>query len=185
MFSGPLLRGENRISSFLHHNSLLGFTRPWRSEKSIPLPEIYRRLGDSPGAIVEYPVHDHWMQSVAVANYQRVHRRRVLVARNLAPWNHPELRLTAHVLATPAALTASPARFLILHRDSIAEERAMLKYLRPGASRNFIDAELLGRGVAAMEAELRRLWGAPDQDHEGVAVWDLQRIRSGRSRGVE
>jgi hypothetical protein len=91
--TGPLSASGSRYSSFLHQQDWLGFTRPWRSTRRLPMPAAYRALGETRGAVIEFPMHDRWALAVAAPNYQRVHRRPVLVSRVAAPWVHAALDL--------------------------------------------------------------------------------------------
>lgn len=175
--SGPLTASASTFSSFLHQQDWLGFTRPWRSTKRLPLPAPYRALGPDSGAVIEFPVHDRWALSVAVPNYQRVHRRPVLVSRVVPPWTHPAVDLAAHVRPSPSGFLAASARYLVLHRDPIAEEAAVLAYLRPNARRSYDDTGELAAAASSMEARLLRLWGPPQIEQDGVSVWDLDIVR--------
>lgn len=171
--TGPLMRPEVRFSSFLHMNDSLGFLRPVRTATALPLPDPYRWIAATPGTLLEFPVHAMWSESVAVPSYQRVHRRKVLVARPFERWNDPRLRLSGHVRAQPEAFLASTARFLFLHRDPITEERRVLGYLRPRATREYAEADNLKNAAAKMERRLREAWGAPSFEGDGILIWDL------------
>lgn len=174
---GPVVDRDVRTSSFLHANEMLGFTRPLRSAAGVPLPDPYRQLGSGDDALIEFPLHYAWAQSVAVQSYQRIHGRRVLVGRPFRPWNEPELRLRSHVAAEPAAFLRAPARYLLVHRDPAAEERRVLAYLKPMARREYTEIETLRAAAREMEARLRTDWGSPDLESAEVAAWDLDRVR--------
>lgn len=174
---GPVVGRDVGISSFLHANEMLGFTRPLRSAAGLPVPEPYRRLGSDDGALIEFPLHYAWAQSVAVQSYQRIHGRRVLVSRPFRPWNEPELRLNGHVAADAAAFLEAPARYLLVHRDPAAEERRVLAYLKPMARREYTEIETLRAAASEMEGRLRVEWGSPDLESAEIAAWDLDRVR--------
>ena len=72
--------------------------------------------------IIEFPFRGGWSATRAHYVYQSIHRAPVLAAE---PYGWPcdeRLRLRNHVCSRPATLLASPARYLVVHRDPLAEE---------------------------------------------------------------
>jgi hypothetical protein len=81
------------------------------------------------------------------------------------------------VAAEPGAFLRAPARYLVVHRDPLAEEKQVLAYLRPMAHRAYTESAVLRTAATAMETRLRREWGAPQLESPEVVVWDLDRAR--------
>jgi hypothetical protein len=183
--AGPFADPGFRASSFVHHNDLVAFVLPRAAVPAGALPPPYRALGGPPGtAVVELPWPPVWDFGRSFYAYQEIHGLRVLVATAegaLPPAGR--LRLRNRVDATPAALLASGARYVMVHRRLGGEEAALALPPGPPAPRR-LPAPTAGALAAAGDAAAARLtaaWGAPDlaDAASGVAAWDLARIRRG------
>ncbi len=144
------------------------------------MPRFYRWLGENPGsaAVVEYPWFGMWRVSRIFYLCQEVHRRDVLVA-TARPWMADRrLAMRNLVAADPAAILASRAGYLVVHRD-LGREEARLPEL-PSYPQARVVARFAPRMrnlATAMANRLRREWGDPDWYDRRVLVWDLARVR--------
>ncbi len=178
--AGPLADRAYRSSSFVHHNDFLAFDQPRPRLGPADLPAFYRELSDERGALVEFPWHPWWIFSRAVPAYQALHGRRVLVStpdRELMAYD-PALR--NYVAPTPAALAASGAQWVVVHRDLGAEE-SRIPSRRDVGRRRVSDAlsedtrALLRRQAATLSAVLEASWGPPEFSDRQIQAWRLPR----------
>lgn len=185
--TGPFAAPRLRYSSFLHHEDFLAFHRPLPKLPEERIPRFYRRLareavgegGAGGGAILELPSFPEG-ENRALHRYQDLHRREVLLTVTDPALNDPRFDFRNRVRLDPAAVLASRARYLVVHRDLGAEERAV--ELPPGVpnvwgarqrnlSRHF-------RQVAiGFPRRAAPLLGAPDESYARLLVWDLDRVR--------
>jgi hypothetical protein len=171
-----------REGSFMHHNDFVGFYAPRATLPARAVPGFYRRLAELPGGpVVEYPWPTVWRFDRSFYVDQRSHGRRVLVSAPFDMPRHPRLAFRNEVAPEPAALLASPARYLIVHLRLPWEE----EQVRVPAGR-FREApmspELRRRYRQAgvqLARQLTRDWGPPDYADGLVRVWDLERLRRG------
>ncbi len=142
-----------------------------------PIPEIYRQLrAGPPGPIVEAPARPAEVYLARLARYQTLHRRGALLAAVDEALADPHLGLRSLVAFEPERLLASPAAFLVVHRDWRSEL---------GASRARADsARSTDRELAGFRRQARRLvpvleasWGPPDLAAPGLLAWNLERVR--------
>jgi hypothetical protein len=116
--------------------------------------------------------------------YQAIHRGPVLA---VEPFGWPcdvRLRLSNHVCFEPAAILASAARFLVVHRDALAEERLVAGGDDTGNRYNPHEWEEMVPTARRFAHGLRRRWGAPAYDDGRVSVWDLEAVRSRRAGAI-
>lgn len=178
VLAGPLADLRWWRSSFPHHDDYLAF---YVQRPKVPLPASYGRLSGE-GAVLEYPWIPVWRVSRAVYLYQEGHGREAVVGSPEPLFGDPRLAFRNLVPGTPEGFLASRARWLVVHRDLGAEEAAIPDPLWPprmGVGRRF--GEVFQSEGAAMPRRLRRAWGRPDHADGRVVVWDLDRVRRGRT----
>jgi hypothetical protein len=180
--AGPFADPAFRASSFMHHNDLVAFALPRAEVPPDGLPLPYRALGGPPGsAVVELPWPPVWDFGRSFYAYQEIHGMRVLVAAPGGALPQRRLRFRNQVSAEPAALLASGARYVAVHRHLGEEEGRLLPPAGPIPPRRMPPA-LAGELAAAagrIAASLTAAWGPPTFSDRDVAVWWL---RPGRRR---
>jgi hypothetical protein len=175
---GPFADPDFRASSFMHHNDMVAFVLPRAAAPPGGPPRPYLALGGPPGtALVELPWPPVWDFGRSFYVYQEIHGLRVLVAAPAGALPGGGLRLRNRVSPEPAALRASGARYVVVHRHLVVEEaRLRLPPAEPPPRRMppLLAAELAAEGerVAAL---LAGAWGPPAFADGDVAVWDLRR----------
>jgi hypothetical protein len=180
--AGPFADADFRASSFMHHNDLVAFALPRATLPPGGLPRPYGALGGPPGsAVVELPWPPVWDFGRSFYVYQEIHGLRVLVAApaGALPGDR-RLRLRNRAGADPAALLASGAGWVVVHRHLGVEEDRLV--LPPGAPppRRLPPAqaaELAAEGER-MIARLAAAWGPPAAADADVAVWSLRPRRT-------
>lgn len=180
LWAGPLRQAAFRESSFLHHNDFVSFYAPLATLDAQAVPGFYRQLDDLPGGpVIEYPWPTEWRFGRSFSAYQRLHGRRVLVSAPFDMPRDPRLAFRNEVAPEPAALLASPARYLIVHLRLPEEEaRVSLSPERfPEAPMNAQDRRRYRRAGVQLAQRLARDWGPPDVAEGGIRVWDLERVR--------
>ena len=177
---GPFADPEVRRSSFRHSKDFVRFDVPRGRMAEEAVPAFYRSeevIGSS-APIAEFPFRGGWSATRAHYVYQTVHRAPVIAIEPF-PWPCDErLRLRNHHCARPRALPASEARFLVVHRDPLAEER--LVEGGDASGNDFLpeDWERTARLSRRVARNLRRIWGPPSYTDERLLVWDLDRVRA-------
>lgn len=180
--SGPFVGERFRTSSYVHHDDFVAFHRPWPSLPEDRVPRFYERLAtaEGRGAVLELPTYPEGPNR-AIHIYQDRHRRDVVESTPEPSLNDPHLDFRNRAAPFPAAILASRARYLVVHRDLEAEELAVNR--PPGAPwawnqrRRNLSARF--RSLAANHVELMTgLWGPPEVDDGTIVVWDLDRVRS-------
>jgi hypothetical protein len=178
--AGPFAEAGFRASTFMHHNDLVAFALPRATLPPGGLPAPYRALGGPAGsAVVEMPWPPVWDFGRSFYVYQEIHGLRVLVAppAGALPADPLRLRLRNCVSTEPAALLASGARWVVVHRHLASEESRLV--LPPGAPapRRMPPAMAaqLAREGERMIARLAAEWGPPSAADGDVAVWSLRR----------
>ena len=179
--AGPFADADFRASSFMHHNDLVAFALPRAAAPPGGVPRPYLALGGPPGsAVVELPWPPIWDFGRCFYVYQELHGLRVRVA---GPDDGPpagRLRLLNRVSPEPAALLASGARYVAVHRHlAVEEERLGLPRGAPPPRR--MPAALAAQLAAAGERQAARLaaqWGPPAFADADVVVWDLRRLET-------
>jgi 4-amino-4-deoxy-L-arabinose transferase-like glycosyltransferase len=146
-----------------------------------PVPEFYRTLDrdGASGAILEVP----WHALFCLRPYadQLVHGQDVIgVIRPGSPLDDERLALRNIVPGRLDALIRSRGRYVVVHRDPVAAERAVpaiMPYHEKllAESRPFVQQQQTF--LRRFEATLRRRLGPPDVDDDAIAVWDLDRVR--------
>jgi hypothetical protein len=172
--AGPLADSAFWRSSLLHTPRYVGFALPRPTLQEHELPPIYRELAAAPRQpVVEAPWQ--WLSRFGelVGAYQEVHGQRVLVAGGLPRWG-AAVRLQNHVPLRPAALLATPARWLVLH----AQPRREVRRSFAAADADSAATRRLATAAAAAERRLTAEWGPPHQRSRGIAAWDLDRVRT-------
>lgn len=182
--AGPFAEVDFLASSFMHHNDLVGFAQPRATAPPGGVPRPYLALGGPPdSAIVELPWPPVWDFGRCFYVYQEVHGLRVRVAAAAGAPPAGRLRLHNRVSPEPAALLASGARYVVVHRDLAREEERLR--LPPGAPPpRRMTPQLAAELVAAGERSAARLaaaWGPPAFADAGVLAWDLVRVRYDRA----
>jgi hypothetical protein len=186
--TGPLLRPDYRSSAFTHTPSFLRFTRPpdWIPGEKVPsfYHELYARDADT--VIIEHP----WMRqsSHALAAYQSVHRKRVLLSSIISGLHDPRIDLANLLAPTPDEFLASGAHYAVVHLDLRAEAQNVVS--ADPHHELWLEAvgplwEPLRRSGQNTEKRLERAWGAPLHRDERVAVWDLRAVRAERAHSLD
>jgi len=174
--AGPFGDLDFLASSFMHHNDMVAFALPRATAPPGGVPRPYLALGGPPGsAIVELPWPPVWDFGRCFYVYQEVHGLRVEVAAGAPPAGR--LRLRNRVSPEPAALLASGARWVVVHRDlAMEEERLAVPAGAPPPRR--MPAPLAAELAAAGErmiADLTAEWGPPTFADTDISIWDLRR----------
>jgi hypothetical protein len=188
--AGPFADVDVLASSFMHHNDMVAFALPRATLPPGGMPRPYLALGGAPGsAIVELPWPPVWDFGRSFYVYQELHGLRVQVAAPAAELPAGSLRWRNRVSPEPAALLASGARYVAVHRHlAIEEERLRLPPGAPPARRipPLLAAQLAAAGER-MAARLAAEWGPPAFADADVAIWDLRQehvLPSSRRGGV-
>ena len=178
--AGPFADAGFRASSFMHHNDMVAFALPRATAPPGGVPRPYLALGGPPGSsIVELPWPPVWDFGRSFYVYQEVHGLRVRVAAAAGAAPAGRLRLRNRVDPEPAALLASGARYVVVHRDlALEEERLELPAGSPPPRRMPppLAAELAAVGERSA-ARFAAAWGPPAFADAAVAVWDLARVQ--------
>jgi hypothetical protein len=177
--AGPLPDLMGPARRVLSYAQVQDFLR-WPEAAANPIPPAYRFVAglDVDRVVVAPATAQTWFDRNFVAAASALDRDLVLAIR-FPRWSGLRgARLRTISDPSAAALLASGAGALVLHRRPEAEVRAR----RPFDSS--IGAELAAQRHRAtvLERELLRRWGRPrylDADH---AVWDLRRVRRARIR---
>jgi len=176
--AGPFADPDFRAGSFMHHNDMVAFVLPRAMAPPSGPPRPYLALGGPPGtALVEVPWPPVWDFGRSFYVYQEIHGLRVLVAAPAADLPAGRLRLRNRVSPEPAALRASGARYVVVHRHLAVEEaRLRLPPAEPPPRRMpaLLAARLAAEGER-MAALLAAAWGPPAFADGDVAIWDLRR----------
>lgn len=183
--TGPFTRPRFRYSSFVHQADFLAFHRSLPRLPPGRIPAFYQALVPASGerardeAIVELPSHPDGADR-ALHLYQDRHRRRVVLGTPVPQLTDPRVAFRNRVAPDPEALLATGGRYLVVHRDLAAEERAV--ELPPGAERRptLRDRNLarrLRKLAAGWTERLTELWGPPDWREARLVAWDLDRVR--------
>lgn len=172
---GPFADPVDRRTSFLHHNDFVGFYKPRPRFQAADVPELYRHLHGA--TVVEFPWLFVWETNHAFYLYQEVHRGRVIVASPQHILFRPPLALRNVVAPEPAAICASGARYLIVHRNVAREEDRFA----PGG--RLSEGELaqpfrrmLRESAAALGDRVKEEWGPPVYADGRVRAWDLRAV---------
>lgn len=178
--AGPFADAGFLGSSFMHHNDMVAFALPRATAPPGGVPRPYLALGGPPGtSIVELPWPPVWDFGRCFYVYQEVHGLRVRVAAAAGAPPAGRLSLRNRVSPETAALLASGARWVVVHRD-LAMEEARLG-LPAGAPPPRRMPEPLAAELAAVgersAARFAAAWGPPAFADAAVAVWDLGRLR--------
>jgi hypothetical protein len=178
--AGPFADLDFLASSFMHHNDMVAFALPRATAPPGGVPRPYLALGGPPGStIVELPWPPVWDFGRCFYVYQEVHGLRVRVAAAAGAPPAGRLRLRNRVDPEPAALLASGARWVVVHRDlALEEERLELPAGAPPPRRMppSLAAELAAVGERSA-VRFAAAWGPPAFADTAVAVWDLGRVQ--------
>jgi hypothetical protein len=176
---GPFADPVDRRTSFLHHNDFVGFYKTRPRFHAADVPELYRQLHGA--TVVEFPWLFVWETNHAFYLYQEVHRGRVIVASPQHILFRPPLALRNVVAPEPAAICASGARYLIVHRNVAREEDRFA----PGG--RLSEGELaqpfrrmLRESAAVLGDRVKEEWGPPVYADGRVRAWDLRTVCPGR-----
>jgi hypothetical protein len=167
-----LIRGFGLSAEFLAYHQT---RRPW----TLGQPEPYGWLGaQGEGSVVETPVRlfpNVWVRPLRA--WAREHGRRVRVIPAHDALRDPRLGLRTVVAFDPAALLASDDRFVIVHTDPLRwrEPTARAGPNDPVLRRRAGDLRRMGREQAR---DLGLAFGPADSRGDGVAIWDLDRVRA-------
>lgn len=154
------------------------------------LPPPYEVLvGGPPGTVLEYPARPMQRFFNTLSDYQRVHRRRVVISPGDRLLYDPRLGLRTIVAPDPESFLASGAAWLVVHRDWIAELGPDLGFqgpYTPEAHQRIAEVlDRLDRGAHNLCRRLVGLWGPPDRRGRGIWIWDLERVRRDRGPSSE
>ncbi|MEZ5332108.1 MAG: glycosyltransferase family 39 protein [Thermoanaerobaculia bacterium] len=146
------------------------------------LPPVYEPITASPdGTVIEFPVRPMQRFFNTLWDYQEVHRHRVIISPGDQLLSDPRLGLRSIVAPGPESFLASDARWLVIHRDWIAELGPDLGFQGPySPSYHARIADMLDRidrGAQAMCRTLTKTWGPPDHRSGDIWIWDLERVR--------
>lgn len=179
--TGPFGDPALRASPFAHHNDFVGFHRPRGRFDPADVPRFYRELpSDGSADLVEMPWHPWWTHGRAIRAYQELHRGRVRVSSPAGGFDDPALGFHNAVSATPEALAATGAQWVVVHLDLAAEEARLREAPGfigddlPGAFAERI-AQALRDSGARLAAELEAAWGPPDHADRDLRAWRLPR----------
>ncbi len=175
--ASPFADPDFRASSFMHHNDMVAFVLPRATAPPGGPPRPYLALGGPPGtALVELPWPPAWDFGRSFYVYQEIHGLRVLVAAPAGALSGGVLQLSNQVSPEPAALRASGARYVVVHRHLALEEARLRLPAEPPPRRM---PPLLAAGLTAegerVAALLAAAWGPPAFADGDVAIWDLRR----------
>jgi hypothetical protein len=175
MALGPFADPVDRRTSFLHHNDFVAFYKPRPRFQAADVPELYRQLQGA--TVVEFPWLFVWETNHAFYLYQEVHRGRVIVASPQHILFRPPLALRNVVAPEPAAICASGARYLIVHRNVAREEDRFA----PGGRLSEGEMaqpfrRMLRESAAALGDRVKEEWGPPVYADGRVRAWDLRAV---------
>ena len=175
----PFADATFRRSSFQHSKDFIRFDEPRGKIAASSVPSFYRDESwrEDGGAIVEFPFRGGWSATRSHYVYQTIHRAPVVAAE---PYGWPcdeRLRLRNHVCSQPPALLASPARYLVVHRDPLGEESAIVGGDDTGDRYHPEEWEEFARTAGRVTRSLRRRWGPPLHRDDRLSVWDLDEVR--------
>jgi hypothetical protein len=179
--AGPLADRDFLASSFTCHNDFVGFFCPRASLSGGQVPGFYRQVvkKERGAPVLEYPWVPLWSENRVYYLYQEVHHRDVLVAMveplRRAAWG---LDFRNMPFTSPEEFLGSRARYLIVHTDVLAEEAKVRGHCRPIITvMQPVHRRELERAGVRMARSLTAIWGEPDYKEEGLAVWNLERLR--------
>lgn len=178
--------------SFVHHRDALAFEEPLPRLPEAAIPDLYQQVRASAGPadeVLEVPVRQAWRFARAVYVYQRFHGQRVRVGTFeqglcVDRWSLRNLlcarRDAADALILDAArLRELGVRFLIVHLDPEAEERALLLARGRPIPRERHDPDRwddVEQEAWELFRAFRGRWGKPQVREETIAMWDLDRL---------
>jgi hypothetical protein len=157
----------------MHSKDFLRFDTPRGSLALDQIPVFYRGAPD-PGAIVELPHSGSWNFTRAHYVYQTAHRRRVIVADRDPLFCDDRLRLRNHVCLTVDAISSSPARYIVVHADPLAEELAITGGDDSGTRVLAEEWAGMARDARVLARKLRKRLGKPVYLDDRVLVWELK-----------
>lgn len=169
--AGPFNDPRIRWSSFLHGVSFLGFHGSSEDASAWSDLPVYRQIENAGGGVVEVPGLPTWRPHHHLAAYQDQHRQPVLVAPQEPRLFGREIELRHYVEPRPAAILATPARWVVVHRDP-ALDLSSIGWPPPPAQARFLD-----RRAHRIAGRFESAWGPPDLTGHGLWVWDLHRLR--------
>jgi hypothetical protein len=173
-----------RLGAFAGSDAAIHFAGAPPTLDPDELPSTYRIIDANPGIepVLEAPSSTAWWQTEGELAASRVHRRSVILA-GVDPWlASPRLALRTLLPATPAALRASGARFVVVHLyrgEMLWNARHTGPRRRSSARRPVL---LHDEGVVLAD-RLEEVWGEPQWTDGTILVWDLGRLRRELSAG--
>ena len=181
LLAGPLTSEEFARSSFTNASTFVYFVRDGNNVSEERLPAFYGELAAATDAqpVIEYPWSN--LSTHALDAYQKHHGQPVYGVAIAQSLSDERLALRRLLQPSTAAYLASPARWLVLHRDLQHEGRQihtsdpnywMRLEARPEIWK---PVKRAGRGA---ERVLKRRFGEPDREGDGLVVWDLERLRA-------
>lgn len=177
--AGPLLNARLLRSSFAQHNDYVGFHASPPAFRRQQIPRFYRRLAWSPeaGPVVEYPWLPVWRVNRSFYLCQETHGQEVVVGSVRPLLANRQLAFRNMVPGTPEGFLASRARYLVIHRHLVMEEKRLAEASYPQPHVLTIFGDRLHNAGRSMIGRLRRTWGPPDYSDRWIVVWDLKRVR--------
>jgi len=186
--SGPFTRASFWQTNLTHHNDFMRFNCELPTFDRENVPVFYRELAQQPAGsvtILEYPWDWTWHYGHINLAYQLFHQQTVIgSAINIPFVADSRLSLQSLIPPAPGRFLQSPARYLIVHRDWLAEEMRLEN--NPCLNLPLKMTDSRGRdprwtawhtSAQEMAYQLEQLWGQPTYADEWLLVWDLDLIR--------
>jgi hypothetical protein len=176
---GPFADATFRRSSFRHSKDFIRFDEPRGKIAADSVPPFYREQSwrEAGAALVELPFRGGWSATRSHYVYQTIHRAPVIAAE---PYGWPcdeRLRLRNHVCSQAPTLLASPARYLVVHRDPLGEESHVVGGDDTGNRYRPEEWDEFAQTAGRVTRGLRRRWGPPLYRDARITVWDLDQVR--------
>lgn len=186
--AGPLPGTLLEPTSFQHHNLYLAWHRPRPHLTAESVADFYRAPpadgAREEGALLEAPWSTSWRWGHIFPLYQEHHHRDVYVAPDTPGILFDDgMALRRLVEPTLEAFLDSPARWLVVHRRPVEEERARaeeagIRLIPTGPREAYL--EHLQRTGERLHRQAAQAWGEPFYQDGWIAVWDLDAARSHR-----
>ena len=186
--SGPFTRASFWQTTLTHHNDFMRFNCELPTFVRENVPVFYQELAQQPAdsvTLLEYPWDWTWHYGHINLAYQLFHQQTVIGSASNIPFvADSRLSLQSLIPPAPDRFEQSSARYLVVHRDWLAEEMRLENNPCLGLPIEATDSRgrdprwLTWRTSAQeMAHQLEQLWGQPTYADEWLLVWDLDLIR--------
>ena len=186
--SGPFTRASFWQTTLTHHNDFMRFNCELPTFVRENVPVFYQELAQQPAdsvTLLEYPWDWTWHYGHINLAYQLFHQQTVIGSASNIPFvADSRLSLQSLIPPAPDRFEQSSARYLVVHRDWLAEEMRLENNPCLGLPLEATDSRgrdprwLTWRTSAQeMAHQLEQLWGQPTYADEWLLVWDLDLIR--------